>query len=225
MAEMPSLLLRASTAGSALLVLAACARTVTLAPPSPATVGAEEIGAASWYGYPYHGRPTASGEVYDMNELTAAHRTLPLGSRLMVTNLDNGQAVEVRVNDRGPFAEGRILDLSHAAARVLGGDRPGVIRVRLRVIGPGGGAALAPAAVPGGEGYTVQVGAFTSRARADRLGEAIARDGSPVTVSETAVGGEIFYRVRVGSYADRAGAEAGARRLAARGYRAVVVER
>jgi rare lipoprotein A len=188
-------------------------------------VGAEETGTASWYGHPYHGRPTASGEVYDMNELTAAHRTLPLGSRLMVTNLDNAQAVEVRVNDRGPFAEGRILDLSYAAARVLGADRSGVIPVRLRVLVLPGGPGLAPAAASGGAGYTVQVGAFTSRARADSLRESIARDAEPATVSEAGVGGETFYRVRVGSYADREAAEAGARRLAARGYRAVVVER
>ena len=90
----------------ALLLLAACARTVTVTPPSPPLAGAEETGAASWYGHPYHGRRTASGEVYDMNDLTAAHRSLPLGTRLMVTNLDTGQAVEVRVNDRGPAGRG-----------------------------------------------------------------------------------------------------------------------
>ena len=109
----------------ALLLLAACARTVTVTPPSPPLAGAEETGAASWYGHPYHGRRTASGEVYDMNDLTAAHRSLPLGTRLMVTNLDTGQAVEVRVNDRGPLVEARILDLSYAAARVIGADRAG----------------------------------------------------------------------------------------------------
>ena len=101
----------------ALLFLTACARTVMIPPPSPPIAGAEETGAASWYGHPYHGRRTASGEVYDMNDLTAAHRSLPLGTRLMVTNLDTGQAVEVRVNDRGPLIEERILDLSYAAAR------------------------------------------------------------------------------------------------------------
>src|SRR5262247_2066854 len=113
-----------------LLLLAACARTVAVAPSLPAG-DTETIGYASWYGHPYHGRRTASGEVYDMNDLTAAHRTLPLGTRLLVTNLDTTQAVEVRVNDRGPFVEGRILDLSYAAARVLGADRLGLIPVRL----------------------------------------------------------------------------------------------
>jgi len=226
MSEMNALLLlRAGTASAALLLLAACARTVTVAPPSTPTVGAEETGTASWYGHPYHGRRTASGEVYDMNELTAAHRTLPLGSRLMVTNLDTAQAVEVRVNDRGPFAEGRILDLSYAAARVLGADRSGLIPVSLRLLSLPGGGVLPPTSALAGPRYTVQVGAFTSRARADSLRETIARDEDPVTVTEAAVGSETFYRVRVGSHADRAAAEAGARRLAARGYRAVVVER
>src|SRR5574337_725253 len=116
------------------LVLAACARVTVTTPPVPARLGLEETGNASWYGNPYHGRPTASGEIYDMRDLTAAHRTLPLGTRLMVTNLDTGQAVEVRVNDRGPFVEGRVLDLSYAAASVLGAIGRGLIPVRLRVI-------------------------------------------------------------------------------------------
>ncbi len=203
-----------------LLALGACARPLVTAPPVPPRVGAEETGAASWYGAPYHGRPTASGEVYDMRDLTAAHRTLPLGTRLMVTSLDNGQAVEVRVNDRGPFVGGRILDLSYGAARILGAVGPGVIPVRLRVI------ALPGAASPSaGTGFTVQIGAFTARARAEALREALRRDGAEAAIVETVVGGETFYRVRVGAYPDRSGAQAAAQNLAARGYRALVVER
>src|SRR6266545_7116555 len=203
----------------ALLLLAACARTVTVTPPSPPIAGTEETGAASWYGHPYHGRRTASGEVYDMNDLTAAHRSLPLGTRLMVTNLDTGQAVEVRVNDRGPFVQGRILDLSYGAARIIGAIGPGVIPVRLRVIAlPGSGPA-------GGPGFSVQLGAFTGRARAESLRDAAHRDGSEATILETVVGGETFYRVRVGAYPDRAAAQRAAQQLAARGYRALVVER
>src|SRR6266545_8287567 len=117
-----------------LLLLGACTRAIVTTPPVPARLGTEETGLASWYGAPHHGRPTASGEVYDMRDLTAAHRTLPLGTRLMVTNLDNGQVVEVRVNDRGPFVQGRILDLSYGAARLIGAIGSGVIPVRLRVI-------------------------------------------------------------------------------------------
>ena len=213
----------------ALLLLAACARTVTVSPPSPPTVGAEETGLASWYGHPYHGRRTASGEVYDMNELTAAHRSLPLGTRVMVTNLDTGQVVEVRINDRGPLIQDRILDLSYAAARVVGGDRVGVIPVRLQVLAPGNASAFATRASPSGAGptaeFAVQVGAFASRARAESLRDTLDREGDPATISETDVGGDAFFRVRVGPYPDREAARAAAQRLAARGHRAVVVER
>ena len=213
----------------ALLLLAACARTVAVPPPSPPITGAEETGLASWYGHPYHGRRTASGEVYDMNELTAAHRSLPLGTRVMVTNLDTGQVVEVRINDRGPLVQERILDLSYAAARVVGGDRAGVIPVRLRVLAPGNAYPSATptspsAAMPTLE-FAVQVGAFASRARAESLREALDREGDAATISEADVGGDAFFRVRLGPYPDRDAARAAAQRLAARGHRAVVVER
>ena len=103
------------------------------AKPAPGP-GEGQTGEASWYGEPHHGRPTASGEIYDMNQLTAAHRTLPLGTRVLVTNLKNGRAVEVRINDRGPSVEGRIIDLSFAAAKELGALPSGTIPVRIRVI-------------------------------------------------------------------------------------------
>jgi len=100
----------------------------------PPSGGAVQTGKASWYGEPHHGRKTASGEIYDMNKLTAAHRTLPLGTRLRVTNVDNGRSVVVRVNDRGPFVDGRVIDLSRAAARELGVRGAGVITVRIEVL-------------------------------------------------------------------------------------------
>jgi rare lipoprotein A len=103
------------------------------AKPEPGP-GGGQTGEASWYGEPHHGRTTASGEIYDMNQLTAAHRTLPLGTRVLVTNLRNGRAVEVRINDRGPSVEGRIIDLSFAAAKELGAVPSGTIPVRIRVI-------------------------------------------------------------------------------------------
>ena len=208
-----------------LLGLGACARAVITAPAIPPMVGAEQSGLASWYGHPYHGRRTASGEVYDMRDLTAAHRTLPLGTRLMVTNVESGQAVDVRVNDRGPFVEGRILDLSYGAASLLGAEGPGVIPVRLRIMAlPSTARSAGSSSTPLTGGFSVQLGAFVSRARADSLRLAADRDGSTdATISEAVVGGETFYRVRVGPYPDRGAAEAGARRLAARGYLAVVV--
>lgn len=95
-----------------------------------------EVGLASWYGEFHHGRQTASGEVFDMTQLTAAHRTLPLGTRLRVINLENGRIVRVRVNDRGPYVAGRVLDLSHEAARRLDMVERGVVTVRLDVVGP-----------------------------------------------------------------------------------------
>ena len=103
--------------------------------PEPSPGAWTQTGLASWYGEPFHGRQTASGEVYDMNELTCAHRTLPFGTRLRVENLENGRAVTVRVNDRGPFVDGRILDVSRKAAQELGIIGPGKARVRLTVLG------------------------------------------------------------------------------------------
>ena len=202
--------------------LSACARAVvsTAPAPPPVRVGAEDTGLASWYGHPYHGRRTASGEVYDMNEMTAAHRTWPLGSSVIVTNVDSGQAAEVRLNDRGPFIEGRIIDLSYAAASVLGAVGPGVIPVKVRLVALPG---AAPASNPAAVAFTIQLGAFTSRSRADGLRLAVERSGDRPTVTEAVVAGETFYRVRVGPYPDRPAAEAAAERLAARGYRAVVV--
>lgn len=117
-----------------LALLAGCARVVTTGPSAPSVVGEEEVGTASWYGSAHQGRRTASGEVFDMNQLTAAHRTLPFGTRVLVTNRDTSQSAEVRINDRGPFVKGRILDVSYAAARLLGAVGPGTIPVRVRVI-------------------------------------------------------------------------------------------
>jgi rare lipoprotein A len=122
------------------LILGGCATSRATRPPPPTEVRPEpgppagQTGEASWYGEPHHGRPTASGEIYDMYKLTAAHRTLPLGTRVLVTNLKNGRAVEVRINDRGPSVDGRIIDLSYAAARELGGVSGGTIPVRIRVL-------------------------------------------------------------------------------------------
>ena len=137
-------------AGFALLVIAACGAvscgkratrvSVPAVPPAstaaiePARIGSEETGIASWYGIPYHGRRTASGEIYDMEQPTAAHRSLPFQTWVEVTNLENGKRVDVRITDRGPFVGGRIIDLSHRAARDIEMLGPGVVKVRLKVI-------------------------------------------------------------------------------------------
>ncbi len=96
--------------------------------------GFREQGIASWYGKPYHGRITASGEKYDMGQLTAAHKTLPFGVTVRVTRLDNGRQVKVRITDRGPFVDGRIIDLSKAAAKKLDMVQDGIARVRIEIV-------------------------------------------------------------------------------------------
>jgi rare lipoprotein A len=101
---------------------------------SATTSRAGVVGRASWYGEFHHGQLTASGETFDMMQLTAAHRTLPLGTRLRVTNLENGRMVRVRVNDRGPYVDGRVVDLSLGAARALDMVERGVVPVRLDII-------------------------------------------------------------------------------------------
>lgn len=97
-----------------------------------------EVGVASWYGREHQGKPTANGEIFDVARISAAHKTLPLPSLVEVTNLENGKRLTVRVNDRGPFAQGRIIDLSQAAARELGFEGKGLTKVRVRYVGPGG---------------------------------------------------------------------------------------
>jgi len=169
-------------AGFALLALfvcgaAGCARRSARVPtpPAPARVGAIETGVASWYGVPYHGRRAASGEIYDMEQLTAAHRSLPFETWVEVTNLSNGRSVGVRINDRGPFVRGRVIDLSQAAARDIGMLGPGTARVQLRVIAPPSGTRLEspPKASTPVAWYAVQAGAFADRNRAESLSAAM----------------------------------------------------
>ncbi len=152
-----------------LLVLNGChkkrARIVPPPPPPPATQGIpepgySETGIASWYGHPYHGRPAADGEIYDMEKLVAAHRTLPFNTWVRVVNLTNSQSVEVRIIDRGPFIDGRIIDLSHAAAKAIGMEISGTATVRMEVIRP-------PEGAPTGM-FAVQVGAFHDRVNAEK---------------------------------------------------------
>jgi rare lipoprotein A len=152
--------------------------------PTPAPAGSSETGIASWYGAPYHGRATASGEIYDQEQLTAAHRTLPFGTWVEVTNLENEKHVAVRITDRGPFVDGRIVDLSLAAAREIDMLRSGTARVRLRIVEE-------PA--PGSGGYAVQAGAFSTRDRA----EAFARSLTDFDDPRVAEAGTVW-RVLVG---------------------------
>jgi len=157
-------------------------------PPPAAPIVQGEEGIASWYGHPYHGRRAASGEIYNMYAMTAAHRTLPFGTEVRVHDLENGRDVEVRINDRGPFVEGRIIDLSYAAAQSMG--MPGIARVRLEILGLG--VTSEPAV------FAVQVGAFRDPANADRLKALIEASYVPVEIQTFDRGDGVFYRVRVG---------------------------
>ena len=127
-------------------------------------IGATESGLASWYGYPYHGRRAANGEIYDMEKLTAAHRTLPFETWVEVRNLSNEKTVKVRITDRGPFIDGRIIDLSKAAARTIDLIGPGVGSVQLTVV-----EAPPPEDLPVVNLFAVQIGAFRDRDHAERL--------------------------------------------------------
>lgn len=186
-------------------------------PPIEATRGATQEGVASWYGPGFHGNKTSSGEVYDQFDLTAAHRTLPLGTRVAVTHLATGKTVEVRINDRGPFVDDRVIDLSYAAARQLGLVGPGTGRVRLQVLG--GASADLPVAR-----YAVQVGAFSDAGNAERLRRQLTGSFEEVYVSTLESGSSRYYRVRLGRYDQRDHALSQARRAAALGLPAVVVE-
>lgn len=184
--------------------------------------GYKDAGVASWYGQKFHGRRTSSGEVYDMYQFTAAHKTLPLPSYARVTNLDNGQSVIVKINDRGPFKKNRIIDLSYAAAKKLGYMDQGTARVEMEVLAsPRSGRVNAAQLAQTGElelppmdeqkdnaQLFVQVGAFADPLRADTLATRL-RDhfGQPISISAVDVNGQKLQRVRIGPLRDARTAE------------------
>ncbi len=189
-------------------------------PPTIPSQSSSRVGVASWYGPGFDGRRTANGEIYDQEDLTAASTTLPLGTRAMVTNLDNGRSVQVRINDRGPFVKGRAIDLSHRAAQILGIVRPGTARVRVDVLRGGTSSRLAERR----SGYFVQVGSFSRHANAERLRQRLAASYTDVHVDKLNAGKHRFYRVRMGSFATRGQAQRRAIQTARLGLPIVVVE-
>lgn len=183
-------------------------------PASPVTDSAGtpvQKGFASWYGPGFHGRRTASGERYDMNDLTAAHPSLPFGTRVAVRNPRTGQSVTVRINDRGPFSKNRVIDLSYAAAREAGVWGPGTAFVEL-YLAPGGERV-------GPSRFTVQVAAFSEHERAVALHEELARVYPETTVHSDGT----WNRVQVGVFTERDQAESVRRELAVLGLQSVVV--
>jgi peptidoglycan lytic transglycosylase len=185
----------------------------TVAPASPTSV----TGVASWYGPGFNGHRTSSGAVYEQDDLTAASVLFPLGSRVLVTNLRNGRSVEVTINDHGPYVKGRGIDLSRKAARVLGVIGPGTATVRMDVIAtPAGGPAL-------GQRYFVQVGSFADPGNARRIRDRLAAYYPDVRIDPAIAGANRYYRVRMGAFMRRAAAQDRAMRVAAYGYRVVIV--
>ncbi len=182
----------------------------------PSAQGYVETGISSWYGLKFHGELTSNGEVYNMYEMSAAHKTLPLPSYLRVTNLDNGRVAIVRVNDRGPFHEDRIIDLSYAAAKKLGFDQRGTAKVKLESLNP----ASAGSTEPGGDGIGktqtpdrlsnfVQVAALSSKSKAAATKVQLEKLELPypVFVAPSPDRDPPVYRVRVGPIDDSSVAE------------------
>jgi rare lipoprotein A len=210
-----------------------------------------EFGFASWYGYPFHGRVAADGSVYDMEQITAAHKTLPLGSWVRVTNLKNGKIVDVRITDRGPFIDGRVIDLSRAAARAIDVLDPGTAPVRVEVL-PGAlsfgvplvadlvlnevmranleqMSVIAPIPPAGPKTlrtnlyakFAVQVGAFQDRNNAERTRLKMNQIGSARMVAREGL--PVIWRVVVGDYGSFADADQFAAQLRSSGTSALAI--
>ena len=193
--------------------------------PPPLGTGASQTGIASWYGPGFHGRRTASGAVYDQHDLTAAHQTLPLGTRVMVTNLENGRSTEVIINDRGPFLKGRIIDLSYAAAQTLGMVGPGTIPVRIEVIDSD---PTRIQTIRKNLDYTLQVGSFTELENAQSLKNQLTQNNPQlpeVSIALFHARETVYYRVHVGTFPSRNEAEGQAQQLARKGFPVIIVEK
>jgi len=231
----------------ACLLVAGCSLFREPSPP-PVVDGVQE-GIASWYGPGFHGNRTANGEIYDQYEMTAAHPSLPHGTHVMVTNLTNGRAVEVRINDRGPFVGGRAIDLSYAAARAIDLVGPGTARVRIEVLGSGPRRRLppppseappppvvvarrepSPPLIPAvtndlpAASYSVEVASLTDPEKAHHLRGVLARRFPDAFVAPLAGSAGHYYRVRIGPYPLRSAALARAERVSRLGYPAIIME-
>jgi rare lipoprotein A len=208
-----------------LLFLAACS-----VPPSrvklPPTIDSQsrvsQTGIASWYGPGFHGKATASGAIYDQNDLTAAHQTLPLGTRVVVTNLETGTSTEVTITDRGPFAKGRIIDLSYAAGKALGMIGPGTIPVHVEVVDAGLNKIQS---IPTSLDYTLQLGSFSQLENAQQLRDKLASSYSDVSIVPLTAKDVTYYRVQLGTFSNRNAAEERARQLSQAGFPVMILEK
>jgi len=189
----------------------------TPAPPASTAAAApdglyRQTGIAAWSGREYHGRTTASGEIFDMNGLSAAHRTLPLGTTIRVTNLDNSKSISVRIIDRGPLVKSRVLDLSYGAAKELGFVGQGTTRVKIETLEP----------VRNSASYTIQAAVFWEEENARMLKERLSKRFEQVAIIPFETNFGKLYRVRVGSYASQERAEQVAGKLTLEGLEPIV---
>lgn len=194
--------------------------------PLASSRGYKQRGIASWYGSAFHGRPTACGEIYNMHDISAAHKTLPLGTWVRVKNLKNGRILDLRINDRGPFVPGRIIDLSHGAARNLGVAEPGTAPVEVVALAaPPEGVLVAdnrasrPPDLNRGH-FTIQVGAFGERENAEELARRLQSEYSNAQVKPTRShrDNQTLFRVLVGKCATLSAAEKQAAALKSKGF-------
>ncbi len=171
---------------------------------------------ASWYGPQFHGKTTSSKEIYDMYDMTAAHKALPFGTYVMVTNLNNGKSVRVRINDRGPFVKDRVIDLSYAAARVLDMVGPGVVPVRIEILSD-------ISADLKNQRFAVQVGAFVVKKNAAALKSKLDKKFKNASISPFKTPNRTYYRVRL-NVSSRNEALETARELKKQGFEVFIVE-
>ena len=195
-----------------LLALFGLALSCAKKPMKPADVSKKwsEKGTASWYGDEFKGKPTASGEIFDPDNMTAAHKTLPLGTVVLVTNLDNNRQAELRINDRGPFVRGRIVDCSKKGAKELGYFAQGTAEVRIEIVKVGKGrTGKSPTQVIGGSdskldgSFAVQAGAFLDRDNAERFRDKLEKKFGDSYVVKF----QDYYRVRIGHFANEKDAD------------------
>ena len=192
------------------VALGACGsrtKKVKLPPPIKPRIGWTQVGIASWYGHPYHGRQAANGEIYDMNQMTAAHKRLPFETWLEVRNLSNGRKTQVRITDRGPFVGKRIIDLSRAAATEIGMIATGTAKVRIKRIrpptGPSPRGTVSSQRASRGtvsiqrtsRRFDIQLGAFSKRSSAKALAKRVRGNGYRVSISRSRSGGRVLYQV------------------------------
>ena len=180
-----------------------------------------QTGIASWYGPGFHGKRTANGEVYNQHALTAAHRTFPLGTRAVVTNVDTGESVEVRINDRGPYKYGRVIDLSYAAARRIGLWAAGVAPVQVKMLNPNG--TLPPEKIIVPSAYAVLLASSTDAEEISSLMSKVSRQQPDAYVSALSSGMLQYYQLRLGPFRSRHEATARAREFTKTGIQALIV--